>query len=140
MNIMKLDEAILAIIEKKEELNSLSNYDSKYEIINNELTLLEQQFLSQFGSYIEEAIFNVHDEFCPDIDVMQPLAYIADHYIRKNDRMLEVIKSEGIPVECDDFPGLKARLVLVPCPTRLVLVGENDDFNEIVWKAEEGFV
>lgn len=136
MNIAKLDEAILAIIEKKAELNKLSKDDSEYSNKEKELELLESQFLNEYGSFMEEALFNVHDEFCPDCDVMQPLAYIASDYIRKNDRMWVASKNEGIPVECDDFPGMKARLVLVPCPARIELQAENEDFKEVVWTAK----
>lgn len=131
----KLDQSLLAIIEKKEELNALSTNDPGYTIEENNLKRLEEDFLSTFGSYLEEVIFNVHDEFCPDNDVMKPIAYIASHYIARHDKKWEAPSHEGIPVQCDDYPELKARLVLIPSPTRLVLQAENNTFREVVWKA-----
>lgn len=135
MNLIKLDQALIAIIEKKEELNTISVNDPGYYTREMELKKLEDKFLAAFGSYMEEVIFSVHDEYCPDNDIMKPVAYIASRYIKKHDRVCDVPKSEGIPVECDDFPGVKVRLVLMPTPTRLILQAENENFREVVWKA-----
>ena len=36
-----------------------------------------------YGDYIEEALRDVHDEFCPDSEVLLPIAYLANEYIKK---------------------------------------------------------
>ena len=49
----------------------------------------------------------------------------------------DVANDEGIAVEADDFPGINAKLVLVPGPTRLILQGQTVPFKETVWIASE---
>lgn len=134
MNLDKLNQAFTRIVEKKLELSKLPVESEEYRILLTELNTLIRDFMSDYGSLIEEALFNVHDEYCPDCDIMRPLAYIASEYIKKNDRMIAP-QGEGIPVFCDDYPDLDARLVFEPNPMRLVLQGVNQPFREVVWQA-----
>ena len=109
-----------------------------YDSLNQEIARLEEAFQYAYGSYIEEALFNVHDEFCPDNEVLKPRSYMANAYTAGDERHLyDVAPNEGIAVEADDFPGINARLVLVPGPTRLVLQGQTVPFKETVWVANE---
>jgi hypothetical protein len=140
MNIEKLNQAFINIIEKKEELDKMIKEGAQGRInqLKTELEHLEIDFEREFGHYIEEALFNVHDEYCPDNDIMLPLAYMASHYLKKESSRktyYDVLSGEGIRVDADDFPGVKARLVLLPNPVRLVLIGEEEDFKEVVWVA-----
>lgn len=82
----------------------------------------------------------MHDEFCPDNDVLLPIAYFAKNYVRlqrnkEGQYGYDVEFGEGVPVEVDDFPNQEVKLVLVPGPTRLlVTVGENA--KQEAWRAK----
>ncbi|MEQ9302338.1 MAG: hypothetical protein RJQ14_00370 [Marinoscillum sp.] len=139
MNIKNLNQAFVQIAEKKNELFQYARHDEHYESMKKELSELENDFQYEFGSYIEEALFNVHDEFCPDNEVLKPTSYFASQYVisDRGEHEFDVDRNEGIPVEADDFPGINAKLVLVPGPTRLVLQGTKESFKEIVWVARQ---
>ncbi|RED95624.1 hypothetical protein [Marinoscillum furvescens] len=137
MKLKNLDQAFIEIAEKKSELAQLEMQDPKHAALQREIEKLESEFQYAYGSYIEEALFNVHDEYCPDNEVLRPVSYLATSYRKTRDNELEfdVDPQEGIPVDADDFPGIKARLVLVPGPTRLILQGQQEPFRETVWVA-----
>ena len=138
MNIEKLNEAFIEIAEKKIDLVAFDVNDPQYDALLSQIHQLEENFLVAYGSYVEEALFNVHDEYCPDNDVLLPVAYMASQYLRNHggsNVQYDVENDQGIPVEADDFPGVRARLVLIPGPTRLILQGEKSEFKETVWVA-----
>ncbi|MBV6644904.1 MAG: hypothetical protein KI790_05625 [Cyclobacteriaceae bacterium] len=135
MNIENLNQAFIEIAEKKIELQQFDYEDPHYGVLEEGIRQLENRFTEQYGPFIEDALFNVHDEYCPDNDVLYPAAYIASQYLKTDNYQYDVEKDQGIRVEADDFPGVKARLVLVPAPTRLVLQGEQKEFRETVWIA-----
>ncbi len=137
MNIEKLNQAFVEIAEKKIELTRFDVQEPQYDAILAEIHEMEEEFLQTYGSYVEEVLFNVHDEYCPDNEVLLPSAYMASAYLKTStDRVAyDVEKDQGIRVEADDFPGVRARLVLIPGPTRLILQGEKDEFKETVWIA-----
>ena len=101
---------------------------------------LEDDFGEHYGDYIEDALHEVHDEFCPDSDVLLPIAYLANKYIVVEDqdegkKKFDVTAGEGVIVDVDDYPGKVCRLVLIPGPTRIVLqIGQQQ--KEIVWKSK----
>ena len=95
---------------------------------------MEDDFQENYGEYLEEALADVHDEFCPDNDVLLPIAYLADEYVIQEDT-IEVAPGQGVLVEADDFASSKVTLALAPQPTRIVLQAGNDH-KEVVWKAE----
>lgn len=136
MNLKNLDQAIVQISEKKRELFRNDLTENDLNLLKQEVDLLEQNFQYEYGALIEEALFNVHDEYCPDNEVLKPVAYLASRYQdQQGSIQFDVESTEGVPVEADDFPGIKARLVLVPGPARLVLQGQDSPFKEIVWRA-----
>lgn len=140
MNVNKLNEDFAAIADKINELDDMDYSDERYDDIEEELHDMEDAFIDEFGADLEEAIALVHDEFCPDNDVLLPIAYFAKNYIRlQKDRegryTYDVEYGEGVPVEVDDFPNQEVRLVLVPGPTRLlVTVGESA--KQEAWRAK----
>ena len=119
MDLKALDIALQAIVKKQEELKGIEYNNPKYDDLEEELHNLEDDFQNTYGEYLEEALQDVHDELCPDNDVLLPIAYIG----------------EGIYVEVDDYPGKETRLLLEPNPTRITIkVGK--DKQEVVWKAK----
>lgn len=140
MNVEKLNEDFAAIAEKINELDDMDYSDERYDDLEEQLHDLEDSFIEEFGSELEEAIALVHDEFCPDNDVLLPIAYFAKNYVRlqrnkEGQYGYDVEFGEGVPVEVDDFPNQEVKLVLVPGPTRLlVTVGENA--KQEAWRAK----
>ena len=140
MDIDKLNADFAALADKINELDDLDYSDERYDDLEEELHDMEDAFIEEFGQDLEEAIALVHDEFCPDNDVLLPTAYFAKNYIlkqkdHKGRHSYDVEFGEGVPVEVDDFPEQEVRLVLVPGPTRLlVTVGESA--KQVAWIAK----
>lgn len=140
MDIKQLDRALLEIIEKKNQLTKLDYSDETYDTIEEELHDLEDDFVEKYGPFLEEALDVVHDEYCPDNDVLLPIAYLANKYIEKGkneDGTIAYVAApnEGVIVDVDDFPGKVCRLVFEPSPIRLVMNVDKGKSIE-VWKAD----
>ena len=91
----------------------------KYDDLEEALHDLEDAFQVKYGEYLEEALQDVHDELCPDNDVLMPIAYLG----------------KGIFVEADKYPDKDTKLVLAANPPRIVLtIGK--DKQEVVWSAK----
>ncbi len=124
MDIKKLNQDFQKIADKKTSLCALQQGSEAYNEVESELNALLSEFMLSYGTYLEEALYEVHDEFCPDNDIQPLMAYIAS----------KVERTEGVAVDVDDFPGDNNRLVMVPSPMRLVI--QNDSgIKEIVWTA-----
>ncbi len=140
MDIKSLDQALLEIIEVKNKLSELDYSDESYDTLEEELHDLEDDFVENFGPYMEEALHLVHDEFCPDNDVLLPIAYLAHKYVKKGEKedgspIFTVAADEGVIVEVDDYPDKVSRLVVLPNPTRIVLTTDKSNAEE-VWRAK----
>ena len=118
MDVKALDEALLKIIRKREELTKVDYNNPKYDDLEEELHDLEDDFQEEYGEYLEEALQNVHDQFCPDNDVLMPTAYL-----------------KGIPVEVEKLPGKDTKLFIEAKPPRIILaVGTSAQ--QVVWTAK----
>ncbi|NJM25833.1 MAG: hypothetical protein HC859_10455 [Bacteroidia bacterium] len=104
---------------KKGELEKLDYNNPAYDDLEEQLHDLEDSFHVKFGEYLEDALQDVHDQYCPENDVLMPIAYLG----------------KGIFVEADAFPGQETRLVLAPEPTRIIL-SVGTDRNDVVWTAK----
>jgi hypothetical protein len=134
MDIKELERQLIAIVELKNLLAITDYANPKYDEMEEELHDLEDDLIEDFGDYLEEALATVHDEYCPDNDILLPTAYLANSYLKTADGY-DVSHGEGILVEADDFPGKEVRVVLVPGPLRiLVLAGKTEKL--LAWKAE----
>lgn len=134
MNIEDLDQALVKIVEKKNTLSKLNYNDENYDQVEEELHDLEDEFVEEYGEYLEEILADVHDELCPDNDVLLPIAYLANKYVRKEEsgQVTYHAADGGVLVDVDEYPDKLTRLVLVPKPTRLMLqIGNNQE--EQVW-------
>lgn len=139
MDIKNLNKELINIIEKKNALSTLNYADEAYDNIEEELHDLEDDFLEKYGPFLEEALHVVHDEYCPDNDVLLPIAYFANKYIQKGQNadglpVYEAPVNEGVIVDVDDFPEKICRLVFVPNPLRLIMNVDKGAPVE-VWKA-----
>lgn len=135
MDLQALDKAIQEIAKRRNELKKLDYNNPKYDELEEELHDLEDSLQVKFGEYLEDALQTVHDEYCPDSDVLFPIAYLAKTYQITEKNEYTVATSEGVFVEVDSFPGKETKLVLVPNPTRVILnIGK--DQQKVVWTAK----
>lgn len=137
MDVKALDKALSQLVEKKIALSHLTYNDQQYDVIEEELHDLEDDLVETYGEHLEDVLADIHDELCPDNDVLLPIAYIANDYekIEKDSKVTYRASSGGVIVDVDEYPNQLTRLVLVPAPARLVLqIGKKNE--EVVWKAE----
>ena len=137
MNVEALDKALSQLVDKKIALSKLTYNDEQYDVIEEELHDLEDDLVDTYGEHLEDILADIHDELCPDNDVLLPIAYIANTYekIESNGATTYRATDGGVIVDVDEYPNQLTRLVLVPAPARLVLqIGKKDE--EVVWKAE----
>jgi hypothetical protein len=119
MDVKALDKSLLEILKKREELSKLDYSNPKYDDLEEEVHDLEDDFQDQFGEYVEAAFQDIHDELCPENDVLLPIAYIG----------------KGVPVEVDKYEGKDTKLILMPSPTRIILtVGKEKE--EVLWTSK----
>lgn len=137
MDIEALDQVLIKIVEKKNILSQLNYNDKNYDEVEEELHDLEDDFVEQYGEYLEDVLADVHDELCPDNDVLLPIAYLANKYVKKEDngKLTYHAADGGVLVDVDEYPDKLTRLVLVPKPTRLMLQIGNS-LEEQVWIAK----
>jgi len=133
MDLVALDNDLQKLVLKKNELSVMDYGNEAYDDIEEELHQMEDDFSEKFGAYLEEAFYDVHDEFCPDSDVLMPIAYLGKKY-KVEDGKFDVDFTQGVYVEMDDYPDQETKLILLPNPTRIMLQISQEDRN-IVWKA-----
>jgi hypothetical protein len=125
MDIETLDDSLVAIARKKNELQKIGYQDPRYDDVEEELHDLEDALMEDHGKEMEEVIQEVHDKICPDTDVLLPIAYLAKSYIPTKDPdggdTFDVDLREGVPVILDEYPDQLSRMVLVPTPPRLIV-------------------
>lgn len=119
MDIKALDSALQAIEKKREELGKIDYNNPKYDDLEEQLHDMEDEFQDTYGDYVEEALQNIHDEVCPDNEVLMPIAYLG----------------KGVFVETDKYAGKDTKLVLATNPTRIVLIIGKDK-QEVLWTAK----
>jgi len=119
MDIKALDKALQEIMKKRDELGKIDYNNPKYDDLEEQLHDLEDDFQDEYGEYLEEVFQDVHDEVCPDNDVLMPIAYLG----------------KGVYVEVDKYPGKETKLILVPNPPRIIL-SITKDKQELVWSSE----
>lgn len=136
MDTKKADKDLIEIVKTRLELSELDYSNSKYDELEERLHMMEDTFHENYGATLETALQDVHDEYCPDTNVLLPIAYIAKKYILNEKNIYSPAPNEGVIVEMDDYPGKDTKLVLVPNPLRIILCIENNQ-QKIVWSATE---
>ncbi len=132
MNVNALNSSIVAILEKKQEINALDYNDTRYDDIEEELHDLEDDFNDEFGDILEDALEDVHAKIKSDADILLPTAYLASSLDGKE--LEDSEESEGVWVESDSFPGVEMRLVIVANPPRILLILADQE--RVLWTAE----
>ena len=135
-DIEKLEQDLKELVMLRNKLSGLDYNHPEYDAIEESLHDKEDDFLEDHGEFLEDVLHNVHDEYCPDNDVLLPIAYLAKQYIVTGDGQFDVAYNAGVFVDADDYPGKNTKLVLVPGPARFIL---NVDQNTrvTVWSSKE---
>jgi hypothetical protein len=135
MDTKELDKAIQEIAIRRNELKKLDYSDPKYDDLEEQLHDLEDSLIDAHGDYLEEVLQEVHDKYCPDTDILLPIAYLAKTYSVTPKNEFSVTTAEGVYVEVDSMPGKETKLVMIPNPLRVILnVGKEKQL--IVWSAK----
>lgn len=135
MDIQGLDKAIQEIALRRNALKKIDYNNPKYDDLEEELHDLEDSLHVKYGDYLEDVLKDVHDKYCPDTDVLYPIAYLAKSYSIGDKNEFSVAATEGVFVEVDSIPGKETKLVIVPNPVRIILnVGK--DQQQVVWTAK----
>lgn len=128
MKTEDLNLALVALIEKKAELHTLTYDDARYDEVEEALHDLEDDFNDEYGDYLEDALDKVHGDLKSDTDVLLPTAYLP------SDPRSAPSPKEGVWVDSEKYPGKEARITLVPNPVRIMLtVGKQ--VQQELWKA-----
>ena len=132
MDLKVLDAAIQEIALRRNDLKKLDYNNPQYDDLEEQHHDLEDALIDDHGEYLEEVLQEVHDKYCPDTDILLPIAYLAKTYSVSSDKEFSVATSEGVYVEVDSLPGKETKLVMVPNPLRVVLnVGKEKQ--QVVW-------
>lgn len=137
MNIKDVNKALVIIVELRMRLDALTYDSPDYDNLEEELHELEDDFLEKYGDYLEDALIDVHDEYCPDTDVLLPIAYLAKKYVKKETNFDVLDDGQGVWVELEDeFEHLEGHIVIIPSPLRIVLFTSKNE-KKIVWRSKE---
>jgi len=134
MDLKAIDQGLQEIIKSRLELSKLDYSNPRYDDLEEKLHDLEDAFQEEYGDELEAVIQDIHDEYCPDTDVLVPVSYIAKVYTVNDKNEYSVTASEGVFVEMDDYPDQDTKIVILPNPVRVVLniAGKQ----QIVWTAK----
>jgi len=135
MELKELDQAIQEIAIRRNALSKIDYNNPKYDDLEEELHDLEDKVQVKYGDYLEEVLQDIHDKYCPDTDVLYPIAYFAKSYSINDKNEFSVGTKEGVYVEVDSIPGKETKLVIVPNPVRIIL-NVGSDKQQIVWTAK----
>lgn len=132
LDVSTLEKDLVLLIEKKVSLQALDYNSKDYDELEEKLHEQEDAFLEKHGDFLEEALHGVHDEFCPDSEVLLPIAYVPNK-VTKSGNTYQADFSEGVFVDADDFESPNTKLVLVPGPVRIELqIGGKE--KKVVWQ------
>jgi uncharacterized membrane protein YfhO len=135
MDLKGLDKAVEEIAIRRNELKKLDYSDPKYDDLEEQLHDLEDELIDEHGDYLEQVLQEVHDKYCPDTDILLPIAYFAKTYAVTDGNEFSVAHTEGVYVEVDSLPGKETKLVMIPNPLRIVLnVGKEKQ--QVVWSGK----
>ncbi len=135
MDLLELDKAIQDIALRRNALKKIDYNDPKYDDLEEELHDLEDSLHVKYGDYLEDILKDVHDKYCPDTDVLYPIAYLAKSYLIGSKNEFTVAATEGVYVEVDSIPGKETKLVIVPNPVRIILNVDKGQ-QQVVWTAK----
>jgi hypothetical protein len=135
MNLELIDKKIAEILEKRNALSNINYDDDRYDQVEEELHNLEDQLIEDFGEYFESVLENVHDEICPNNEILLPTAYLPKITYKNENNEYDFEGKQGVLIDAIGYKGKDTRLVLVPFPTRLILLIGGKE-KKVVWRAK----
>ncbi|WP_027000961.1 hypothetical protein [Eisenibacter elegans] len=138
MDIKALDTALTQLIEKRMALSQMDYSDAKYDDLEEALHDLEDDFLEAYEAPLEAILQEVHDQYCPESDVLSPLAYVGQKYVLAKKtkggkaEYLPETAQQGLLVEVRG--GQAGRLLWLAGPPRLLLITQEGKKTDIVWQ------
>lgn len=131
MNKEEINKALGELVVMKNKLAATSYDNKEYDKIEDSVHDLEDDFMENYGDLLTDVLGDVHEEYCPEDEVLNPIAYIANKYIEKENDEFSVSINDGVLVEVEKFGADEGRLVIIPNPLRIVLNLEKQKV--VVW-------
>ncbi|MCU0446632.1 MAG: hypothetical protein MUE85_17130 [Microscillaceae bacterium] len=135
-----INRDLVNITEKRMELGRLMYADQDYDVVEEELHQLEDDFVAHFGKYLEPVLQAIHTQYCPHTEVMSPIAYLAKNYIKtgkyENGSAIYDLADfrQGLIVDSERYE--IAHLVIVPNPVRIILTAQAGEVCQEVWRLD----
>ena len=131
MNKEEINKSLAELVIVKNKLAETTYDNENYDEIEDELHDLEDSFMEKYEEFLTDVLGDVHEEYCPEDEVLSPIAYVANKYIAKEKDEYTVSINDGVLVEVEKFNADEGRLVIIPNPLRIVLNLEKQKV--IVW-------
>lgn len=141
MEIEDLNSILVSIVERRMELGRLSYSDKNYDDLEEELHNIEDEFVDNFGKQMENVFHEIHQKYCPDTDVLSPIAYLAKNYHKVGKFTNGTAQydipdlKQGVVIDSDEYE--QAYLVLIPNPVRVLLTVPKNALKEEVWNIQQ---
>ena len=139
MNWEKIDQELSEIVQQRNQLSALEYSDVKYDDLEEQLHDLEDDFNENYEEVLAPELEKIYAKLKSDSDVLLPTAYLANYYQEmlpdaKGSITYEVSGDQGVPIESDQLGKVDLRIVLIPNPTRFVLLINGKQLKEL-WKS-----
>jgi hypothetical protein len=139
MNWEKIDQELTEIVQQRNQLSALEYSDESYDDLEEQLHDLEDDFNENYEDILEPELEKIYSKLKSDSDVLLPTAYLANYYQEmlpdaKGSITYEVSGDQGVPIESDQLGKVDLRIVLIPNPTRFVLLINGKQLKEL-WKS-----
>jgi hypothetical protein len=139
MNWEKIDQELTEIVQQRNQLSALEYSDENYDDLEEQLHDLEDDFNENYEDILEPELEKIYSKLKSDSDVLLPTAYLANYYQEmlpdaKGSITYEVSGDQGVPIESDQLGKVDLRIVLIPNPTRFVLLINGKQLKEL-WKS-----
>ncbi|WP_291723354.1 hypothetical protein [Bernardetia sp.] len=140
MDFNALNQDLEKIIQQRSMLSDMDYNDESYDDAEEILHDFEDDFLSNYGEYLEDILEDLYEEHSPGLDVLSPIAYIARNYSPLEEteygQQYSFKPQDAVQFEIAKAPKMDARLVFVPNPVRLLLVVDKKEVSEL-WRQPE---
>lgn len=134
MSGLKLEELLISITDLKNELHNLEYGRIEYDEKENQLHVLEDLLITNFGDSLTDTLQSIHNKYCIEKQVLTPIAYIGRNYIKRVDNTYDVEAGQGVLVDVNQNTGMPCYIVIVPGPLRILMV-KGDNSRKELWVA-----
>ncbi len=140
MDFNALNNDLENIIQQRSMLSDMDYNDETYDDAEEKLHEFEDDFLENYGEYLEDILEDLYEQHSPSQDVLSPIAYIARNYSPLEEtevgQQYSFKPQDAVQFEVQKAPKMDARLVFIPNPVRLLLVLDKKEVSEL-WRQPE---